>query len=351
MKQGWIRLISISLIINWLFFAGTAAGVLATESGTGLDAGAGQIVSLPNVKVPTVYVPDVHEPESEIPSNPALPSPLSNSSGNLPSSSTSTPSNDLLGDTPPANTDPLPPPVADQLTENRLETTDKPHRLAIKTKEWIQKVSKMLVGTRSVLYKAVSNMDDQGRIAGSIWKYANQYVVELALPWIDSLPVPKIDPYAKGTELAGKTKELRKFIETYQSVKQMTTVENGGPRAIGPNFSILGGTASMMIGGYEMFAGLQGGGPLSEQEQTVEFYMGAGDLLSGLGTVAGGIATVVAGTMAAPGLAVAGTVFFAAGILLAAMAYGMKYSPWFRESAFGRGLNRIRRQLAGFLGR
>lgn len=325
MKQKWIRLLSISLLVHLLSLAGMTAEVLAAGSEYLTTA-------YPNVKVPTVHVPEVHEPESNIPEN--IPP------GQVPS----TPANNLPETV-------ASPSVADSVADPDPQTVDPSHGMAVKTKEWIQKVSKMVVGTRSVLYKAASNMDDQGRISGSMWNYVSQYVLELAMPWIDTLPVENIDPYAKSTELAGKTKELKKFAETYKSLKDMTTVENGGLRPIGPNFSILGGTASMIIGGYEVFQGLQGDSRLSQQEQTVEFYMGAGDLFSGLGTAVGGIATLVAGTAVAPGLAVAGTVLFAAGILLAAMAYGMKYLPWFRESSFGRGLTRFRKQLAGFLGR
>lgn len=205
-----------------------------------------------------------------------------------------------------------------------------------------------MVGARNVVYQAASDMDHQGRIVGGIWNYARQYLIQMSLPWLDMLSVPQIDQYAKGTELVGKSKEIKKFLENYQALKKMTTVETSGLRTVGPHFSILGGTANMIFGGYEIYSNLREDAPLLEHEQTVKFYEGTGDLLSGLGTVTGGIATVMAGTTAAPVLAAAGTILFATGILLAAIAYGMKYSTWFRESFLGRRLTRFKKQLAGW---
>jgi hypothetical protein len=290
MKQGWIRLLFVSLMVNWLALAGLPAVVLADGPG----------VSMPKINVPTVRVPEI-DGVSTLPDPHSVPA----------------------------------------------ETAQaKP----AKAKELVQKITKTAIGTRNVLDKAAAGMDHQGRIPG-LAGYIRQYLVQLALPWADVLAIPQIDSAAKGGELIGKTKELQKFLETYQSLKAMAKMENGGLRALGPNFSILGGTAGIIYGGYEIVSGLNENSSASEADKTITFLAGVADLVSGLGTVAGGISTLIAGTAAAPALAVAGTILFAAGILIGALAYGFQFAPWFRNSPLGRGLSRFRKQLAGLFSR
>lgn len=302
MKQGWIRLLFVSLMVNWLTVTGLPA--LVSADGPGL--------SMPKINVPTVRVPEI-DGVSSLPQY--EPTDLQEPGEAVPESAS-------------------------------VRTGTDEQAKPAKMKEMVQKITKTAIETRNVLYKAAAEMDDRGRIPG-LAGYIRQYLVQLALPWSDVLAARQIDSVAKGGELLGKTMELQKFLETYRSLKAMAMIEDGGLRALPPNFSILGGTASILFGGYEVMSGLHETGDTPEEDQTVTFLTGAADLVSGLGTIAGGISTLIAGTAAAPVLAATGAVLFAAGILIGALAYGFKFVPWFRNSSVGRGLSRFRKQLAG----
>lgn len=322
MKEKWLRRLSICLLIQLVIliitpimplFNGIAGPAPIPQS---IADAAGPDPKLPSISIPTGNVPEIHEPKViQAPEIKQMPSPNKSTSSIISGSDTV---------------------AGSAAVKSRV----------LKAKDIIGKVFKMTIGSQTVLYKAANQMDNQGGFNGKGWGFVRQYVLHLGTPWLDLLPIPpQINTFMDGLNFAGKTREVIKFIDSHQILQRAATSQTASLKLNQPNFSIFGGTISMIFGSMQVVDSLQSNEQTADDQQTGKFYAGLGDVISGLGIVVGGIASLAAGTAIAPVLAAAGAVLFTVGLVFSAAGYGLNNFAWFRNSRLGKGFTRIKNRI------
>lgn len=297
--------------------------------------------SVPKVSVPQVNVPSVSSPAASIPPSTTPPS-------TTPPSTTPLKSTHPIADEPISGQS-IPVPPVDSIGKAKVSS--------LGAKDVFKKVTKMTLGGREVIYKAMMGMNDTGKLKQGGWTTARTFTVKTLSPWIDLVGFDAWHVYFDAEGLLGQARNIKKSYDAYKALKDSTAAPSllttaGGAaqagRLMGASFPVLGGTVGVITGSMDIAASFSDNAN-NAQADTVKFYSGVGSVLGGMGSIASGAAIMAAGTAVAPAVALAGTVLLAAGLICGAAAFGLQYSPTFRNSRIGRRLSGFKNWLGARL--